>query len=101
MSMDMTALNDEVRELLSRLGVDESKYTGGELVVRSPITGQAIAHVRETPQAEASELIAAAQRAFVEWRSVPAPRRGELVRVLGEELRAEISTLGRLVTIET
>ncbi len=101
MVMDMTALDQEVRELLVRLGVDENRYTGGELVVRSPITGQVIARVVKTTEAEAREAIDAAQRAFVEWRSVPAPRRGELVRVLGEELRAEISTLGRLVTIET
>ena len=101
MVMDTTALDHEVGELLARLGVDESRYTGGELEVRSPITGQVIAHVVKTMEAEAQEAIDAARRAFVEWRCVPAPRRGELVRVLGEELRAEISTLGRLVTIET
>ncbi len=101
MVMDMTALDQEVHELLARLGVDESRYAGGELVVRSPITGQVIARVAKTTESQAREAIDAAQRAFLEWRSVPAPRRGELVRVLGEELRAEISTLGRLVTIET
>ena len=101
MATDTTALNDEVRELLSRLGVDESNYTEGELVVRTPITGQVIARVAKTPEPAAREAIAAAQRAFLTWRSVPAPRRGELVRALGEELRAEISALGRLVTIET
>jgi aldehyde dehydrogenase (NAD+) len=101
MGTDTTALDHEVRELLARLGVEESRYTGGELVVRSPITGQVIAHVAKTTEAEAREAIVAAQRAFLAWRSVPAPRRGELVRVLGEELRAEISMLGRLVTIET
>jgi aldehyde dehydrogenase (NAD+) len=101
MATDKTALEHEVRELLSRLGVQESKYAEGELVVRSPITGQVIARVAKTPEAEAREAIVAAQQAFLAWRSVPAPRRGELVRVLGEELRAEIETLGRLVTIET
>jgi aldehyde dehydrogenase (NAD+) len=101
MATDTTALDHEVRELLARLGVHESRYTEGELVVRSPITGQVIAHVAKTTESAARESIAAARRAFLEWRSVPAPRRGELVRVLGEELRAEISTLGRLVTIET
>ena len=42
-----------------------------------------------------------AQTALLEWRSVPAPRRGELVRLLGEELRAALPELGRLVTIES
>jgi len=101
MATDTTALDREVHGLLSRLGVDESKYANGELAVRSPITGQMIAHVAKTTEAAAREAIAAAHGAFLQWRSVPAPRRGELVRVLGEELRAEIETLGRLVTIET
>jgi aldehyde dehydrogenase (NAD+) len=101
MTTDTIAVDHEVHELLSRLGVGESKYTKGELVVRTPITGQVIARVVKTTEPAAREAIAAAQRAFLTWRSVPAPRRGELVRVLGEELRAEIETLGRLVTIET
>jgi aldehyde dehydrogenase (NAD+) len=101
MTTDTIAVDHEVHELLSRLGVGESKYTKGELVVRTPITGQVIARVVKTTEPAAREAIAAAQRAFLTWRSVAAPRRGELVRVLGEELRAEIETLGRLVTIET
>lgn len=101
MTTDMVGLDREVHELLSRLGVPESRYAQGELVVRTPITGQVIARVTTTSESEAREAIGAAQAAFLEWRNVPAPRRGELVRVLGEELRAEIETLGRLVTIET
>lgn len=101
MTTDMVAMDREVHELLSRLSVPESAYSRGALEVRTPITGQVIAHVATTTAAAASEAIAAANEAFLIWRSVPAPRRGELVRVLGEELRAEIETLGRLVTIET
>jgi aldehyde dehydrogenase (NAD+) len=101
MTKDTIALDLEVHELLSRLGVAEEKYAQGELLVRTPITGQVIAHVAKTTEAAAGEAIAAAHAAFLEWRKVPAPRRGELVRVLGEELRAEIETLGWLVTIET
>jgi aldehyde dehydrogenase (NAD+) len=101
MAMDAAGLKDEVRGLLARLGVEESRYTGGELEVRSPITGAVIAQVATTTTADVEKAIEAAGRAFLVWRNVPAPRRGELVRVLGEELRAEIETLGRLVTIET
>jgi len=101
MTTDTVALDQEVHELLSRLGVAEEKYAQGEIVVRSPITGQVIARVAKTTESSAGDAIAAAHAAFLEWRNVPAPRRGELVRVLGEQLRAEIETLGRLVTIET
>ncbi len=101
MTTDTVALEQEVHELLSRLGVPEKRYSQGELVVRTPITGQVIARVATTTESAAREAIGAAHAAFLEWRNVPAPRRGELVRVLGEELRAEIETLGRLVTIET
>jgi len=101
MTTDTVALEQEVHELLSRLGVPERRYSQGELIVRTPITGQVIARVVTTTEAAAREAIASAHGAFLKWRNVPAPRRGELVRVLGEELRAEIETLGRLVTIET
>jgi aldehyde dehydrogenase (NAD+) len=101
MTSNNISLEQEVHGLLSQLGVSAEAYTGGELVVRTPLTGEVIANVATTKQAAADAALAAAQKAFLEWRSVPAPRRGELVRVLGEELRAEIATLGRLVTIET
>ncbi|NGO91394.1 MAG: aldehyde dehydrogenase family protein, partial [Halomonas sp.] len=51
-------------------------------------------------QAGATEVIAQAHAAFLQWRLVPAPKRGELVRLLGEELRANKAALGRLVSIE-
>lgn len=91
-------IQQEVHKLLAALDVPVEAYTGGSLSVTSPITGELIASVRiaEDP----SKTIAAAHQAFLEWRSVPAPRRGELVRQLGEELRAERETLGRLVTLE-
>jgi aldehyde dehydrogenase (NAD+) len=97
----MTALEVEVGGLLERLGVDASMYSEGEMEVRSPLSGQVIARVTKVSPAAAEETIAAAREAFLVWRTVPAPRRGELVRLLGEELRAEIETLGRLVTIES
>jgi aldehyde dehydrogenase (NAD+) len=90
----------EVDQLLQRLGVPQAAYTGGDLPVRSPITGEPIAAVPQTTPAEAAEAIARAHAAYQAWRSVPAPRRGELVRLLGEELRAAKADLGRLVTLE-
>ncbi len=94
-------LEGEVHDLLSQLGVPAAAYTGGESIVRTPLTGEVIARVAETEETEATDVIAQAQRAFLVWRSVPAPRRGELLRILGEELRMSIEHLGRLVTLET
>jgi len=69
--------------------------------VRSPIDGSEIARLREHTPDEVRARIAAAQKAFLTWRMVPAPRRGELVRLLGGELRGAKEDLGRLVSIET
>ncbi|WP_263366641.1 L-piperidine-6-carboxylate dehydrogenase [Edaphobacter bradus] len=91
-------IQKEVAQLLDRFGVPASAYTGGKLPVTTPITGETIAQV--ATMKSPTDVIAAAHKAFLEWRTVPAPQRGELVRLLGEELRAERESLGRLVTIE-
>ena len=102
----MTALKpqsvpQETAALLARLGVDPACVSGGTLRVASPIDGSEIARLREHTADAVRTQIAAAQEAFVKWRMVPAPRRGELVRLLGEELRTAKEDLGRLVSIET
>lgn len=68
--------------------------------MKSPLTGEVIAEVSEVSAEQAKETIASSLDAFKAWRRVPAPRRGELVRLLGEELRASKEALGRLVTLE-
>ena len=90
----------EVHALLQRLGVPASAYQGGDLAVRSPLTGEVVAHVPQHTPAQASDAIGRAHAAFATWRTVPAPRRGELIRLLGEELRTAKADLGRLVTLE-
>src|SRR5260370_42059834 len=85
---------------LAKPGVAAAALSGGELAARSPITGEVIAALRPTGRAEAAAAIGRAAQAFLAWREVPAPRRGELVRLLGEELRAAKPELGRLVTLE-
>ena len=90
----------EVAELLTGLGVPRESFGSGSLVARSPITGEEIGCVPAANKDEADHKFKAAHAAFLEWRSVPAPKRGELVRLLGEELRANKNALGRLVTIE-
>ena len=72
----------------------------GDLAVRTPVDGSEIASLATHTVADANQKIAAAMAAFKTWRMVPAPRRGELVRLLGEELRHEKENLGKLVTLE-
>lgn len=102
MSIDsIVSIEQETRNLLDLLGVPASQYSGGDLIVHTPLTGEAIAQVPKISTASATEAISIAHRTFIEWRTVPAPKRGELARLLGEELRAALPALGRLVTIET
>ncbi len=93
-----TSIKHETQEILTQLGVPTTAYTGGTILVRTPITGELIAQIPITTNP--AKTIESAHKAFLEWRTIPAPRRGELIRLLGEELRAEADTLGRLVTIE-
>ncbi len=86
--------------LLATLGVSHDRLTGGDRALRSPLTGEIIAHVADTGRAAVGEAVARADAAYAQWRTVPAPRRGEFVRLLGEELRAAKEALGELVTIE-
>ncbi|WP_152044828.1 L-piperidine-6-carboxylate dehydrogenase [Aureimonas psammosilenae] len=94
------SLEQETAAILRSLGLEDARFTGGARAVRSPITGETIARVPETTPDAARETIARSTAAFLQWRLMPAPRRGELVRLLGEELRANRQALGRLVTIE-
>ena len=87
-------------ELLSRLGVPSVELTSGDLPARSPVTGEALGAVRNTSAVETDRAVEAAHRAHLHWRLVPAPRRGELVRLLGEELRSAKTDLGHLVSLE-
>jgi aldehyde dehydrogenase (NAD+) len=93
-------LSAEVKAILSALGVAAGRYSGGTLAVGSPITGEEIGRLREDTPEAAKAAIEAAHAAFLRWRLVPAPKRGELIRLLGEELRAAKPALGRLVSIE-
>ncbi|SJM30282.1 L-piperidine-6-carboxylate dehydrogenase [Mesorhizobium delmotii] len=94
------SLADEVAAILGRCGVDGTALKGGELVVKSPISGETLARLKTVDAAAAEAAIENAHSAFLEWRLVPAPKRGELIRLLGEELRSAKDDLGRLVSIE-
>jgi aldehyde dehydrogenase (NAD+) len=93
-------LLENAAALLNRLGVADGAIREGSRTVVSPVTGETIARVHDASVADCAQAIEDAHAAFQVWRQVPAPRRGELVRLLGEELRAAKADLGLLVTLE-
>jgi aldehyde dehydrogenase (NAD+) len=93
-------LPDATARLLEALGVAGAALRGGTLVAHTPITGAELARLPESTQEQVRAIIDRAHAAHRAWRRVPAPRRGELVRLFGEELRAHKAELGRLVSIE-
>jgi aldehyde dehydrogenase (NAD+) len=88
---------DEARAVFERLQIPLPQ---GELESRSPIDGLVIGSVPTASPADVSAAVARAHEAFLAWRDVPPPRRGELVRRFGEVLREEKEPLGRLVSLE-
>ena len=87
-------------QVLNAAGLGARELEGGTLAVHSPIDGARVACVKTTAPADMPAIVAKSQDAFRAWREVPAPRRGELVRLLGEELRASREVLGAVVTLE-
>jgi aldehyde dehydrogenase (NAD+) len=108
----MTAIapTTELRDLLESLGLEDENpgaYAGGWLATAgerieslNPATGEVIAAVRAATAGDYERIAATAVAAFEEWRTWPAPRRGEVVRQLGQALREHKEALGRLVTLE-
>jgi aldehyde dehydrogenase (NAD+) len=98
------------RQILARLGLDEVNSgvfagrwlagNGGELAVLNPATGETIAIVTQASADEYEAVIASSERTFAAWRMLPAPKRGEYIRRLGEALRANKAELGALVSME-
>ncbi len=88
-------------DLCQQLGVTLPTAEGADsIVARTPITGDVIATLRCASMASIENALTQSRDAFLERRNVPAPARGELVRLFGEELRASKQALGQLVTIE-
>jgi aldehyde dehydrogenase (NAD+) len=90
-------LSHDVSELWRRFGVNAPS---GDLHVHSPIDGSQIGSVQTATSRDISSAAGKAREAFYQWRTVPAPRRGELVRQFGNALREHKDDLARLVTIE-
>ena len=89
----------EALGLLRSLGVDPNSFSeaGG---LKSPVDESLMPGVRMSARSDVESAVTAAREAFLVWRNVPAPVRGELVRLFGQELRTHRNALGRLVTLE-
>src|SRR5437868_7139708 len=91
---------DRAKAILDLLGVAAPASSGGELLESvNPATGQVQGSIRAVARAEYEAKVTAALRRFEEWRMRPAPRRGEVVRRLGELLREHRDALGELVSL--
>jgi aldehyde dehydrogenase (NAD+) len=103
----------EMKSLLNKLNVKDvnagactgpngwiEDVRGEELVSTNPTTDKRIASVVQATEATYEGVVKAAEKAFVSWRSIPAPKRGLVVRDIGEALRQNVEPLGELVTLE-
>ena len=102
-------MNDSLEPVLVKLGIAEQnpggfagQWLGGgkPQQVVSPVDGELLASVTNVDRADFEQILAACRRAFEGWRLVPAPKRGEVVKALGDELRREKEALAELVTLE-
>ncbi|SMF70457.1 L-piperidine-6-carboxylate dehydrogenase [Allosphingosinicella indica] len=91
---------DDRDAALKALGISEACTAPSGLAVHSPIDGSLLATVATDTPASIDAKIARSAAAFAEWRTLPAPRRGEFVRLLGEALRSAKADLAALVTLE-
>jgi len=100
-----------MKDILKVLGIQASsqgastgsnwlKTTGEKITSYSPVDGEIIGTVKGTDRAAYDTVVTKAQEAFLEWRSWPAPKRGEIVRQVGDELRKNKAALGKLVSYE-
>jgi aldehyde dehydrogenase (NAD+) len=90
----------EASSVFDRCGIAPVHHPDGALLVHSPIDGAPLARLQVTAPAEMAQVIARARAAFLAWRTVPAPARGELVRLWGEELRAAKRDIGHVISLE-
>ncbi|MGZ5385613.1 MAG: aldehyde dehydrogenase family protein, partial [Acidimicrobiia bacterium] len=98
------------QEIFESLGLDDKNSgvfagswlegTGGDLPVTNPANGEVIATVTQASETDYDKVVESSARAFEAWRTLPAPKRGEYVRLLGHALREKKQALGALVSLE-
>ncbi len=99
--MEQFLKNLGIKEINEGCATGNTWFSSGELIESySPVDGKLIAKVKAATKADYQKVMAAASAAFLQWRSVPAPKRGEIVRQFGEKLRTKKADLGKLVSYE-
>lgn len=104
-------MDNQIAEVLDALGISEKNFaastglndldgTGAMIDSYSPVDGALIASVGVCSEGQWEEVMQRASSAFVEWRKWPAPKRGEVVRQIGDALREKKEPLGKLVSYE-
>lgn len=96
----LRALGVDAQNIGSSTGSNWLESTGPSISSYSPVDGKLIGSVQTTDKAAYEAILKQAGAAFLEWRQWPAPRRGEIVRQVGEALRAQKENLGKLVSYE-
>ena len=102
--------NFGITEVLQQLGLKDinegtstgsNNFSNGELIASySPVDGELIGSVKTTTKEDYEKVITTASEAFLTWRDIPAPQRGEIVRQFGNKLRDLKEPLGKLVSYE-
>ncbi len=111
LTMTTLAASSRISDVLKKWNITESqsgvstgtkwlKGEGKQHACVSPVDGAEFGTVRGASKAEYEQAVSAAHQAFLEWRNWPAPKRGEVVRQFGEELRKHKADLGKLVSYE-
>ena len=107
----MPIASSPISEILEKLNIEPvnsgachgdwiATGSGGELQSISPASGDVLARIQTAGPQDYETVVARASEAFLLWRTVPAPKRGEIVREIGDELRLHKAELGALVTLE-
>jgi len=109
--MELVVEKKQIEDVLKKLGIVENNYgastgtkhfftKGNKIDSYSPVDGELIASVNSATADDYQKIIVTAQEAFKTWRMMPAPKRGEIVRQIGDELRNNKEALGKLVSYE-
>lgn len=93
-------LQQALQTVMDEMGIEASNYSSGDLISYSPIDGDELGSVKLTGNEQVETVIEHSRQAFMDWRTVPAPKRGELIRLFGNLLREHKDSLGTLVTLE-
>lgn len=96
----MMNVKSQLQTVLTSLGLDLQPFEGNDLLVRSPINADELARLRSHDAHAVQAVVQRAHAASLQWRQVPAPVRGELIRLFGQSLREHKAALARLVTLE-